>query len=75
MTYAGCFFGYVFFSFFADNFGRRYTMLLTWLVTIIGFALISVSWHISVVGIGLFLAGAGADSAINIAFFFFNEVV
>ncbi len=50
-------------------------MLLTWLVTIIGFALISVSWHISVVGIGLFLAGAGADSAINIAFFFFNEVV
>lgn len=49
--------------------------MLAWFLTIIGFLIVSVSWHINVVGVGLFLAGAGFTSTLNTTFFFLSEVV
>ncbi len=75
MTYVGCLVGYLFFSFYADNFGRKFTVIMSWGTTVVGLVLLSCSWNIYVVGISLFLVGAGSDSAINFAFFFFDEQV
>jgi MFS family permease len=75
LIYFGSFFGYIICSIFADNFGRKFTITLTWLVAILGFLLTSMSWHISVVGIGLFLAGTGAIATLNTTFLFLSEVV
>lgn len=74
-TYFGAFVGYILISFFADNFGRRTSMLLAWGATTIGSIIVACSVNIWMAAAGLFLSGAGADASINICFFFFGEVV
>ena len=59
MLYAGVFSGYMVFLFFADNFGRRASMILSWGVTVFGLGLLSASWSMGAASVGLFLAGAG----------------
>ena len=74
-TYFGAFLGYLVISFFADNLGRRTSLLIGWVVEVIGSILVAASVNIYMASAGLFLCGFGADVCINIAFFFFGEVV
>lgn len=74
VMYAGVFVGYMVFLFFADNFGRRVSMLLSWGVTVVGLFILSISWSMSMVSTGLFLAGAGCESSIRIGMAILSEV-
>ena len=55
----GVFVGYMVFLSFADNYGRKVSLVLAWSVTTLGIAILSVSWSMSMANVGLFLAGAG----------------
>ena len=74
-VYFGAFLGYIGFSFFSDNFGRRSSILLAWGCTTLGGIILATSFNIPMAAFGLFLAGGGADAAINICFYFFSEVI
>ena len=74
-TYLGAFVGYLVISFFADNFGRRSSMLISWGICTLGTILVAASVNIYMVAVGLFLGGMGSDAGINICFFFFGEAV
>lgn len=74
-VYFGAFLGYLGFSFFSDNFGRRSSILLAWGCATLGGIILAVSVNIPMAAVGLFFAGAGSDAAINICFYFFSEVV
>jgi MFS family permease len=67
--------GYLVISFFADNFGRRSSVIIGWGVCMVGTILVACSFNIYMAAVGLFLCGFGSDVSINIAFFFFGEVV
>ena len=58
--------GYIVFLYFTDNYGRKMSIVMTWTVTTVGVALLACSVHISMAVVGLFLAGAGCESAIRI---------
>ena len=60
---------------FADNHGRKVSLVLAWAVTTIGIALLSISWSMTVASIGLFLAGAGCESSIRIGIAYINETI
>jgi MFS family permease len=74
-TYFGAFLGYLVISFFADNWGRRTSLLLGWGIETLGAVVVASSVNIYMASAGLFMCGFGADVCINIAFFFFGEVV
>lgn len=74
-TYVGAFVGYIFFSFFADNFGRKTTLALTWSVATAGTFILLFSQNLWMAGIGLFMIGSGGDAAVNMCFNFLGEVV
>lgn len=74
-VYVGALVGYILFSFYSDNFGRRITLMLAWGIATIGNLVILFSQNLVTVAIGLFLLGAGADAAINMCFSFLGEVV
>lgn len=74
-VYFGAFIGYIAISFFSDNFGRRSSILVSWVICTVGAILVSVSPNVYVVAAGMFLCGCGCDAGINICFFFFGEVV
>lgn len=57
--YVGVFMGYLVFLFFADNYGRKASLVLSWAVTTCGIAILSLSWSMGMANVGLFLAGAG----------------
>lgn len=57
--FMGIFAGYLCFSYYADNFGRRRAMLLTWGTALTGLALLCFGKTPQWAGLGLFLAGAG----------------
>jgi OCT family organic cation transporter-like MFS transporter 4/5 len=57
--FIGNVFGFIFFTFFADNFGRRFTLIMTLMIANIGIFLIVFSSSIDILSLGLFLAGAG----------------
>lgn len=67
--------GYVVVSFFADNFGRKSSMIVSWGLGTMGTVIVACSFNIYMVAVGLFFSGYGCDAAINICFFFFGEVV
>ena len=60
---------------FADNFGRKVSLVLAWAVTTIGIALLSISWNMHIATLGLFLAGAGCESSIRIGIAYINETI
>ena len=59
--------GYIVFLYFTDNYGRKMSIVMTWTVTTVGITILCSSVHISMAVIGLFLAGAGCESAIRIS--------
>lgn len=71
-TYFGAFVGYIVISFFADNLGRRSSILIAWVVCTVGSIMVAFSVNIYMVAVGLFLCGCGCDAGINICFFFFG---
>jgi MFS family permease len=66
MLYIGSFMGYVTLPYFADNFGRKKADLVSWSVAIAGIVILSCSFSIYQVGIGLFLCGMGINTAIHL---------
>jgi hypothetical protein len=60
--FLGIFAGYLCFSYYSDNFGRRRAMLLTWSTALIGFGLLCLGSTPKMAALGLFLAGAGCES-------------
>ena len=62
--------GYLLFSFYADNYGRRITFVIAWAIATLGTLILLFSANLAMVGIGLFMLGAGADAAINMCFNF-----
>ena len=74
-TYIGAFFGYIILSFFADNYGRKKSILVSWFICTIGILIVAVSFNIYTIGLGLFLSGFGGDAVINITLLFFSEGV
>ena len=67
--------GYIGFSFYSDNYGRRVTMLIAWGIATVGGLIILFSQNLITASIGLFLLGAGSDASINMCFNFLGEVV
>lgn len=73
--YVGALVGYLTFSFYSDNFGRRKTLLIVWGLATIGSFILLFSQNLIMVAIGFFCIGAGADAAVNMCFNFLGEVV
>ena len=67
--------GYLFFSFVADNYGRRPTYIISWSITTVGCILFYFSVNLAMVSIGLFLYGLGAGVSMNMGFYFLGEIV
>jgi fucose permease len=70
MIYIGSFFGYLIVSFFIDNTGRKFSMLGSLIISVIGVFIVNISQSLFMAEIGLFISGFGIDSAINISFYF-----
>jgi OCT family organic cation transporter-like MFS transporter 4/5 len=70
-TYVGALLGFILVSFFADNFGRKKAMLVSWTICVIGTIIVATSFHIYMAAIGFFFSGFGSDASINICLFFF----
>jgi MFS family permease len=58
--------GYIIISFFSDNWGRKKTTILGWSIAVFGILLVQFAVNIQMAGVGLFFAGLGADSILNI---------
>lgn len=72
MIYLGTLVGYVCVPFFADNFGRLRTERVVWGIAAIGAFMLAFAWNIYAVGVGLFLCGAGVNSALTLHYCFIN---
>jgi hypothetical protein len=73
--FIGIFAGYIGFTYYSDNFGRRRAMLLTWFTAIVGLILICLGKSPTLAGIGLFLAGAGCESNLRVNLAIISEIV
>ena len=73
-TYLGVFLGSLIVSFFADNSGRRSSILAAWTFVLVGAILVAFTVNIYMTAVGLLFCGIGSGG-MNICFFFFNEVV
>jgi MFS family permease len=71
----GIFMGYIFFSYFSDNFGRRRAMIMTWMTSLVGIMILCSSKSLEVASLGLFLAGAGCESNLRVNLTIINEIV
>lgn len=60
--------------YFTDNYGRKTGVVLAWTVATIGIGILSASVTIWMSIIGLFLAGAGSESAIRITMAILGDV-
>jgi len=69
-VYLGALVGYLLFSFYSDNFGRRITIMIAYGIATIGTLIVLFSVGLVTVSIGMFLLGAGADASINMCFNF-----
>ena len=74
-TYFGAFIGYLVFSFFSDNYGRRKTLVVSSAIATVGCWIFLFSQNLVMVAIGLFMIGSGSDAAVNMCFNFLGEVV
>lgn len=59
LIYVGCFFSNFVFSYFTDNYGRKYSLRLTWACVCFGLIIVTISWNLYVFGLGLFIIGLG----------------
>ena len=59
ILYIGTFFGYLSFLYVTDNYGRKFSAVLTWSITTVGIFILCISQNIEMACIGLFFAGAG----------------
>lgn len=64
--FLGVLFGYIIFTYLADNFGRRMALITTWTTANIGILILCLSQSMSHACVGLFLAGAGCESNIRV---------
>ena len=72
-VYLGGFFGYLTVSFFADNYGRKRTIIISWGICCAGCTLLIFAQNIWMAGIALFLCGFGSDSGLTITGCLFAE--
>lgn len=73
MIFIGSLMGFFTIPYFADNWGRKIAIRISWAICTIGVLIISISTSPSMVGIGYFLAGFGANPAITLCYSFINE--
>lgn len=73
--FLGILVGYVIFSYFSDNFGRKKAMVFSWASTLLGLIFLCFSNSLIVVAIGLFLTGAGCESNLRVNLAIINEIV
>lgn len=69
-VYVGALVGYILFSFYSDNYGRRITLIIAWGLATIGSLVVLFSQNLVMASIGMFLLGAGSDASINMCFNF-----
>lgn len=73
MIFVGSLLGFFTIPYFADNWGRRIAIRISWFICTIGVAFAAFASSPSMVGIGYFLAGFGANPAITLCYSFINE--
>ncbi|KAL4508271.1 hypothetical protein ABPG72_003575 [Tetrahymena utriculariae] len=73
LSQIGCLVGFLVFSWFADNKGRKTALFWSWMIGTVGVFLSGFSYSIIPFGIGFFLQGFGTNPAIIIHFSFLNE--
>ncbi len=71
----GCFFGYISLSIMVDNIGRKRSLTISTVITTVGMIVAVLAPNLYVTGVGLFFMGFGADSAVNICFYFITETM
>ena len=59
-TFIGIFFGYIVILFFTDNYGRKFSVIMAWGVTIIGQIILCSAVNLPMAIVGLFFSGAGS---------------
>lgn len=67
-VYFGALLGYITINFFADNYGRRKVVLISWAIGTLGTILLLASQSILMASIGLFLGGFGTDAVLGITY-------
>lgn len=75
MIYIGSLIGFFIIPYLADNWGRKITLQISWLLCVIGTVLIASAPHPILIGVGFFLAGSGANPAITLNYSFINEQI
>ena len=58
--FVGVLFGYMVVFYFTDNFGRKFSMVLAWSITVVGIGILSGALNIWMACAGIFLAGFGS---------------
>lgn len=66
VPYIGSLIGFFFFSWLADNKGRKLALGASWLLASLGALLLALSWDFYSATIGFFIAGAGVNPAVTI---------
>lgn len=72
MIFLGSLIGFFIIPYLADNWGRKKAMQISWGICTFGIVLVSFSSSPSMIGIGYFLAGFGANPAITLCYSFIN---
>lgn len=72
MIYIGSLFGFFIIPYFADNYGRKIMILISWGICTLGVLLIASAPSPILIGIGFFLSGFGANPAITLNYSFIN---
>ena len=73
-VYAGALVGYSVTSFFADNWGRKKTMIGAWSIGLVGVGILLAAQNMIMAAGGNFLLGLGTDSILNISLIVISEV-
>ena len=68
LMYMGAFVGYMFISVIVDNFGRKKTILVGCILTILGLTMTVLANNFVILGIGIFIAGFGSDAGCTTCF-------
>ena len=66
--YLGSFIAYFTIGFFADNYGRKKTLIISWAITTFGCILLIFSNSLLMAAFSLIMCGYGADAVTTITF-------